>query len=209
MVKTPSFKRLILRAVLRQVDLVQSLNLGPIWQASDSLSPRAPGSARRPFLKFAPEPSKAALGKSQTAWSDQAKPLPQQSLNAGLQAAQNSTAFLFEEAARMNGAAVRQAFEDGVAGMEQALVAGRWIAWLSLAASVVALTAREIWLERLYPLAADCLLEQGCPWLQNFPHFNWRKHANAKRFLDMGGGLRQFVFHRQERITLQCDGVLD
>ena len=38
-------------------DLVQSLNLGPIWQASDSLSPRAPGSARRPFLKFAPEPS--------------------------------------------------------------------------------------------------------------------------------------------------------
>jgi len=24
-------------------DLVQSLNLGPIWQASDSLSPRAPG----------------------------------------------------------------------------------------------------------------------------------------------------------------------
>src|SRR5271166_1986718 len=36
--------------------LVQSLNLGPIWQASDSLSPRAPGSARRPLLKFAPEP---------------------------------------------------------------------------------------------------------------------------------------------------------
>ena len=34
------------------VDLVQSLNLGPIWQASDSLSPRAPGSARRPFLKI-------------------------------------------------------------------------------------------------------------------------------------------------------------
>ena len=37
--------------------LVQSLNLGPIWQASDSLSPRAPRSSRRPFLKFAPEPS--------------------------------------------------------------------------------------------------------------------------------------------------------
>ena len=45
-------------STLRQLkrDLVQSLNLGPIWQASDSLSPRAPGSARRPFLKFAPEP---------------------------------------------------------------------------------------------------------------------------------------------------------
>ena len=36
--------------------LVQSLDLGPILQASDSLSPRVPGSARRPFLKFAPEP---------------------------------------------------------------------------------------------------------------------------------------------------------
>jgi hypothetical protein len=48
-------------------DLVQSLNLGPIWQASDSLSPRAPGSARRPFLKFAPEPScggKISTGKN-------------------------------------------------------------------------------------------------------------------------------------------------
>ena len=41
--------------------LVQSLNLGPIWQASDSLSPRAPGSARRPFLKFAPEPLKMSM----------------------------------------------------------------------------------------------------------------------------------------------------
>jgi hypothetical protein len=41
----------------------------------------------------------AALGKSQTAWSEQAKALAQQSLNAGLQAAQNSTALLLEEAA--------------------------------------------------------------------------------------------------------------
>ena len=31
-------------------DLVQSLNLGPIWQASDSLSPRAPGSASPTFF---------------------------------------------------------------------------------------------------------------------------------------------------------------
>jgi hypothetical protein len=41
----------------------------------------------------------------------------------------------------MNGRAVRQAFEEGVARMEQPLAAGRRIAWLSLAASVVALTA--------------------------------------------------------------------
>jgi hypothetical protein len=60
----------------------------------------------------------AALGKSQTAWSEQAKALAQQSLNAGLQAAQNSTALLLEEAARMNGGAVRKAFEEGIARMD-------------------------------------------------------------------------------------------
>ena len=43
--------------------LVRSLNLGPIWQASDSLSPRAPGSARRPFFKFAPEPASQPSGR--------------------------------------------------------------------------------------------------------------------------------------------------
>ena len=41
----------------------------------------------------------------------------------------------------MNGGAVRKAFEEGVARVEQALAAGRRIAWLSLAASIVALTA--------------------------------------------------------------------
>ena len=41
----------------------------------------------------------------------------------------------------MNGAAVRKAFEEGVTRMEQAFAAGRRIAWLSLAASAVALTA--------------------------------------------------------------------
>ena len=65
----------------------------------------------------------------------------QQSLNAGLQAAQNSTALLLEEAARVNGAAVRQAFQEGVARMEQTLAAARRIAWLSLTASIVAFTA--------------------------------------------------------------------
>jgi hypothetical protein len=51
---------------------------------------------------------RAALGKSQTAWADQAKALAQQSLNAGLQAAQNSTALLLEEAARMNGGSAKR-----------------------------------------------------------------------------------------------------
>jgi hypothetical protein len=41
----------------------------------------------------------------------------------------------------MNGAAVRKAFEEGIGRTEQALAAGRRIAWLSLAASVVAFIA--------------------------------------------------------------------
>ena len=57
----------------------------------------------------------AALGRNQTAWSEQAKSLAQQSLNAGLRAARDSTALMLEEAARMNGAAVRKAFEEGAA----------------------------------------------------------------------------------------------
>ena len=82
----------------------------------------------------------AALGRNQTAWSEQAKALAQQSLTAGLQAAQNSTALLLEEAARVNAAAVRKAFEEGASRIEHLLAVGRRIAWLSLAASVVALT---------------------------------------------------------------------
>jgi hypothetical protein len=41
----------------------------------------------------------------------------------------------------MNGGAVRKAFEEGISRMEETLAAGRRIAWLSLAASAVALTA--------------------------------------------------------------------
>ena len=83
----------------------------------------------------------AALGRNQTAWSEQAKALAQQSLTAGLQAAQNSTALLLEEAARVNAAAVRKAFEEGASRIELLLAVGRRIAWLSLAASIVALSA--------------------------------------------------------------------
>jgi hypothetical protein len=36
--------------------LVQISILGPIWQASDAISPGATESAHRPFLKFALEP---------------------------------------------------------------------------------------------------------------------------------------------------------
>jgi hypothetical protein len=83
----------------------------------------------------------AALGRNQITWSEQAKSLAQQSLNAGLRAARDSTALMLEEAARMNGATVRKTFEEGVARIEAALATGRRIAWVSLAASVIAFMA--------------------------------------------------------------------
>ena len=47
---------------------------------------------------------------------------------------------MLEEAARMN-AAVRKAFEEGAARMEEAIGASRRIAWMSLAPAVVAFMA--------------------------------------------------------------------
>jgi hypothetical protein len=117
------------------------LSIGPkdpllaLWVSQKELLEQNAAQQQKLLSEF-----QAALGKSQTAWSDQAKALAQ-SLNAGLQAAQNSMALLLEEATRMNGGAVRQAFEEGVARMEQALATVRRIAWLSLTAAVVALVA--------------------------------------------------------------------
>jgi hypothetical protein len=48
---------------------------------------------------------------------------------------------LLEEAARINGAAVRKAFEQGLARVEEPLAASRRIAWVSLAAAVLAFIA--------------------------------------------------------------------
>jgi len=118
------------------------LSIGPkdpllaLWVSQKELLEQNAAQQQKLLSEF-----QAALGKSQTAWSEQAKALAQQSLNAGLQAAQNSTALLLEEAARMNGAAVRKAFEEGITRMEVAIAASRRIATWSLVAAAVALSA--------------------------------------------------------------------
>jgi adenylylsulfate kinase-like enzyme len=74
-----------------------------------------------------------------------------QSLNAALRAARDSTAALVEEAVRTNAGAVRAAVQDGIERFEQALTISRRIAWVSLAASLVALVASlELVLVRLF-----------------------------------------------------------
>ena len=131
-----------IEAFRSQMQKELGLSIGPkdpllaLWVSQRELLEQNAAQQQKLLSEF-----QAALGKSQTAWSDQAKTLAQQSLNAALQAAQKSTALLLEETARVNTAAVRQAFQEGVTRMEQVVSAGQRIAWLSLAASVVALTA--------------------------------------------------------------------
>ena len=131
-----------IEAFRSQMQKELGLSIGPkdpllaLWVSQRELLEQNAAQQQKLLSEF-----QAALGKSQTVWSEQAKTLAQQSLNAALQAAQKSTALLLEEAARVNAAAVRQAFQEGVTRMEQVVSAGQQIAWLSLAASVVALTA--------------------------------------------------------------------
>ena len=66
--------------------------------------------------------------------------LAQKSLSAGPRALRDSTALMLEEAARMNGPRSAR-HSKGVTWMEETPAASRRIAWLSLAASVVAFFA--------------------------------------------------------------------
>jgi hypothetical protein len=62
-------------------------------------------------------------------------------LNAALGTARDNLAALSEEAGRRQAGAVRAAVEEGVQRLEKALGQSRRIAWLSLAASILVLTA--------------------------------------------------------------------
>jgi hypothetical protein len=91
-----------------------------------------------------------ALGKNEALWVEGAKSLANQSLNAALRAARESTAALIEEAGRSNAAVLRHALQEGVQKLEKALAVSRRISWVSIAASVVALAASVgLLLERL------------------------------------------------------------
>jgi Transcriptional activator TraM len=91
-----------------------------------------------------------ALRKNEALWVESAKSLANQSLNAALRAARESTAALIEEAGRSNAAVLRRALQDGVQQLGKALAVSRRIAWVSIAASVLALAASVgLLLERL------------------------------------------------------------
>jgi hypothetical protein len=82
-----------------------------------------------------------ALAKIQRSWSESAKNLANQSLNVALGTARERIEAFSEEAGRRQAAAVRATVEQGVERLERALVGTGRIAWVSLAASILALVA--------------------------------------------------------------------
>ncbi len=81
----------------------------------------------------------AALMKSQASWSESAKNLANQSLNAALGAARENIATLSEEAGRSQAGVVRAATEHGVERLERAAVRLARLSWVTFAAAVIAL----------------------------------------------------------------------
>jgi vacuolar-type H+-ATPase subunit H len=82
-----------------------------------------------------------ALAKNQISWSESAKDLANQSLNAALGTARERIEAFSEEAGRRQAAAVRATVEQGVERLEKVLAQSRRIAWLSIGASSIAIAA--------------------------------------------------------------------
>jgi hypothetical protein len=86
----------------------------------------------------------AALAKNQASWSEGAKNLATQSLNAALGAARESSAALVEEAGRSQAGAVRTAVERGVESLERVAVRLTRLSWVTFGAAAMALVAAAL-----------------------------------------------------------------
>ena len=126
----------------QQIQKELGVTIGPkdpllaLWVAQQEFLEETASEHQRLLAEF-----EAALWRNQAMWTDQAKGLANQSLNAALRAARDSSAALVEEAGRTNAGAVRAAVQEGVERLEQALAVSRRIAWVSLAASILAFMA--------------------------------------------------------------------
>ena len=115
------------------------------WLAHEEFKEELAAEHQRMLVAF-----EESLRKNEALWVESAKILANRSLNAALQAARESTVALIEEAGRSNAAVLRRALQDGVQQLEQSLAVSRRIAWVSIAASVLALAASVgLLLERL------------------------------------------------------------
>jgi hypothetical protein len=106
------------------------------WLAHEEFREEIAAEHQRLLVAF-----EGALAKHQASWSESAKNLANQSLNAALGTAREHIAALSEEAGRSQAGVVRAATESGLDRLERA--AGRLarISWVSFAAAMIALAA--------------------------------------------------------------------
>ena len=106
------------------------------WLAQEEFREELAAEHQRMLVAF-----EAALMKSQASWSQSAKSLTNQSLNAALGTARDKIAAFSEEAGRREAGAVRAATESGLDRLERAAERLARISWVSFAAAVIALAA--------------------------------------------------------------------
>jgi hypothetical protein len=106
------------------------------WLAHEEFKEELAAEHQRMLVAF-----EEALRKNEALWVESAKRLANQSLNAALRAARESTAALIEEAGRSHASAVRTATERGVERLERATVKLTRLNWVTFAAAVIALVA--------------------------------------------------------------------
>jgi DNA-binding MurR/RpiR family transcriptional regulator len=106
------------------------------WLAHEEFREEIAAEHQRMLVAF-----EEALMKNQASWSESAKNLANQSLNAALGAAREHIAALAEEAGRSQAGVVRAAAERGVERLERAAVRLARLSWVTFAAAVIALLA--------------------------------------------------------------------
>jgi NADH dehydrogenase/NADH:ubiquinone oxidoreductase subunit G len=104
------------------------------WLAHDEFREEIAAEHQRMLVAF-----EEALLKNQASWSESAKNLANQSLNAALGAARENIATLSEEAGRSQAGVVRAAAERGAERLERAAVRLARLSWVTFAAAVIAL----------------------------------------------------------------------
>ena len=109
------------------------------WLAHEEFREEIAAEHQRLLVAF-----EAALAKNQASWSQGAKNLATQSLNAALGAARESSAALAEEAGRSQAGAVRTAVERGVESLERVAVRLTRLSWVTFGAAAMALVAAAL-----------------------------------------------------------------
>ena len=106
------------------------------WLAHEEFREEIAAEHQRMLVAF-----EEALMKNRASWSESAKNLANQSLNAALGAAREHIAALSEEAGRSHAGVVRAAAERGAERLERAAVRLARLSWVTFAAAVIALLA--------------------------------------------------------------------